>query len=82
MINLDKIQSYETWASIATTWASEVRTWAECQTIIDNTTRVSSTITNDEAENTNPIWSFQRFPWSESTPWQDTVVGITNISKP
>lgn len=44
--NATKIVDFETWASIQTTWASETRTWAETATLLDNTSRVTSTITN------------------------------------
>ena len=46
LTNETKVAFYETWASIQTTWATETRTWLDCASIIENTTRQSSTITN------------------------------------
>jgi len=46
LVNTDRIQIGETWASIPTTWASEVRQWQELQSLITNSTRISSSMTN------------------------------------
>lgn len=46
MSNVSRVASYETWATIPTTWASETRTWAECQSLMDNTTKITSSMTN------------------------------------
>lgn len=36
----------ETWDSNSNTWASETRTWDEMASIISNSTKVSSSMTN------------------------------------
>ncbi len=46
LTNTDKVSSGETWASITTTWATETRTWVDMASLIDNLSKVSSTITN------------------------------------
>ena len=46
MSNTARIASYETWATIITTWASETRTWAECQSLMNNITKITSSMTN------------------------------------
>lgn len=45
-VNQAKATTFETWATIQTTWASEIRTWSETATLIENTNRLGSTITN------------------------------------
>jgi hypothetical protein len=44
--NIAKVSFAELWSTITTTWASETRTWADCISLIDNTTKVSASITN------------------------------------
>lgn len=44
--NSSKVQFYETWGSITTTWATETRTWGECASLMDNVSRITSSITN------------------------------------
>lgn len=46
LTNSSKVSFGETWGAIQTTWASETRTWADCISLIDNTSRTSSSITN------------------------------------
>jgi len=44
--NATKINIGESWASITTTYASETRTWADMASLIDNVSRVTSSISN------------------------------------
>lgn len=44
--NQDKVNIGETWASIDTTYATETRVWSDFASLIDNLTKISSTITN------------------------------------
>ena len=44
--NSDKVNIGETWATITTTWATETRAWYEFASIISNSTKVSSSLTN------------------------------------
>lgn len=44
--NSTRISIGETWASIPTTWATETRTWEDMQSLIDNVSRTSSSLTN------------------------------------
>lgn len=44
--NASKIGIGETWATIPTTWASETRTWEETVSLIDNTSKPTTTFTN------------------------------------
>jgi len=46
LANADKVASFETWATIATTWASETRTWQDMASLMDGFTKASSSITN------------------------------------
>jgi len=46
LVNSDKVSIGETWASILTTWASETRTWLAVSQLIANSTKQSSSITN------------------------------------
>lgn len=46
LTNASKVSGSETWASITTTWASETRTWADTYSLMTNSTKVSSTLTN------------------------------------
>ena len=48
MINTIKVSSGETWASITSTWATETRTWLDVSQLLKNTTRQSSSITNQD----------------------------------
>ena len=44
--NSERAQSFETWGSIQTTWATETRTWAGCASLMVNSARQTSSITN------------------------------------
>lgn len=44
--NSIKINIGETWGSITTTWATESRTWGDMASLIDNITKISSSISN------------------------------------
>jgi len=46
MTNQTKINIGESWATILTTWASETRSWGDMASLIDNITKISSSITN------------------------------------
>lgn len=46
MANQTKINIGETWASITTTYATETRAWSDFASLIDNLTKISSSITN------------------------------------
>jgi len=46
LTNITKVSFGETWGAIETTWASETRTWLETISLMDNTTKQSSSITN------------------------------------
>lgn len=46
LTNATRIGGAETWASIPTTWASETRTWADCISLFDNLSKVSSALIN------------------------------------
>jgi hypothetical protein len=46
LTNVTKVSFAELWSTITTTWATETRTWAECISLIDNTSKPSTTITN------------------------------------
>lgn len=44
--NTTKVSYQETWNSNITTWNTETRTWNETGSLLTNTTRQSSNITN------------------------------------
>lgn len=44
--NVVKSSFAELWSTITTTWASETRTWADCVSLIDNSSKPSTSITN------------------------------------
>jgi hypothetical protein len=44
--NVARVSFAELWSTITTTWASETRTWADCVSLIDNTSRQSTSVTN------------------------------------
>ena len=44
--NSTKVNIGETWSTDLNTWATESRTWAETASVIDNVSRVSSSLTN------------------------------------
>jgi len=44
--NTARVSFAELWSTITTTWATETRTWDECASLIDNTSRVTSSLTN------------------------------------
>lgn len=46
LTNTTKVSFAETWGTILTTWASETRTWAAAISIMTNTTKQDSSITN------------------------------------
>lgn len=46
LTNTAKVSIGETWGFIATTWAAETSTWLESSQLIDNLSKVSSSITN------------------------------------
>lgn len=46
MTNIAKASFAETWATITTTWASETRTWLDCVSLMTNTARQTSSMTN------------------------------------
>ena len=46
LANVDRVASYETWATILTTWATETRTWLDMGSIVDNVSKPSTSITN------------------------------------
>ena len=46
LANSDKVSIGELWSTITTTWATETRTWEDCQSLIDNLTKVSSSLAN------------------------------------
>lgn len=46
VINSAKVATGETWATIETTYATETRTWLDMASLLINTNRVSSSITN------------------------------------
>jgi hypothetical protein len=46
LTNSSKVASYETWDTITTTWAGETRTWDDMGSLIDNISKISSSITN------------------------------------
>lgn len=71
LTNTTKVSFAELWSTITTTWASETRTWLDMGSLFDNISKGT----------TGFLWSFNRFPWTETAPWL-TDNGITNISKP
>jgi hypothetical protein len=46
LANSSKVSVGETWGSIASTWTTETRTWLEVSQLIDNSSRQTSTLTN------------------------------------
>lgn len=46
LANSTRISIGETWASIPYTWAGETRAWDDCISLIDNASKVSSSMTN------------------------------------
>lgn len=46
MTNVTKVNNADLWSTITSTWGSEPRTWLECVSTMDNTTKVTPTITN------------------------------------
>lgn len=46
LTNSSKVFDYETWATIPTTFATETRTWIDCISLIDNSSKISSSIIN------------------------------------
>mgnify|MGYP001122038765 CR=1 FL=1 len=47
MTNSSKVSIGETWGTIATTWATETQTWLGASQLIDNTTKPTTSITNE-----------------------------------
>lgn len=71
LTNSTKINIGETWGSNMNTWAAESRTWGDMASVIDNISKGA----------TGFLWSWTRFPWTESTPWLSEG-GISNVSRP
>ena len=46
LTNTAKVSFAELWSTITTTWASETRTWADCISLIDNTSKPTTSISN------------------------------------
>ena len=46
LANADRVSFAELWSTITTTWASETRTWQDTESIIDNISRTTSSLTN------------------------------------
>ncbi len=46
MTNTARASGAELWNTITTTWAAETRTWADMASLMDNISRVSTSITN------------------------------------
>lgn len=46
--NTTRAASYETWATILTSWATETRTWAELASLMDNITKATPLIVNQD----------------------------------
>jgi len=46
LANTTKVSFAELWSTITSTWATETRTWLDCGSLIDNTSKVSSSLTN------------------------------------
>lgn len=46
MTNIVRPSQGETWGTIASTWASETQNWEEASQLISNSTKISSTMTN------------------------------------
>jgi len=46
MTNSTKVNIGETWATDSFTWVTESRTWDRTQSIINNNTKISSSMTN------------------------------------
>ena len=44
--NIARVTFAELWSTITTTWASETRTWDDTASLIDNISRVATSITN------------------------------------
>ena len=44
--NTSKVSFAVLWSTITTTWASETRTWADTASLMDNISRVSTSMTN------------------------------------
>lgn len=45
-INVTKVNISELWSTMSSIWSAESRTWADTISTIDNSTRVSASITN------------------------------------
>jgi hypothetical protein len=75
MENADKLNyAVLTWAQWLTTWADSVtHTWQMYS---------PTYMSNTSLDSVRPIWNITRSPWTESSPWADTISGITNQSKP
>lgn len=46
LTNTARATSAELWSTITTTWAAETRTWNDLVSLIDNLTKVTTSITN------------------------------------
>lgn len=47
MTNISKVSQGETWGTIASTWASETRDWLTASQLISNTSKPTTSITNE-----------------------------------
>jgi hypothetical protein len=80
--NVSKVSSGETWASITTTWATEPRTWLAASQLLDNVSRVSSSIING-LKSFNTLWDDSFADWDGGfIAWDKSGDSITNTSKP
>lgn len=46
LTNATKVSFAETWGAIQTTWGSETRTWADCISLVDNSSKPTTSISN------------------------------------
>lgn len=46
LTNTTKVSFAELWSTITTTYATETRTWLDTGSLVDNTAKVSASITN------------------------------------
>jgi hypothetical protein len=46
LTNATKVSFAELWSTITTTYAAETRSWADCISLIDNSSKPTTSITN------------------------------------
>jgi hypothetical protein len=46
LTNTARVSFAELWSTIMTTWANETRTWQDMASLFDNTTKVTTSLTN------------------------------------